>query len=71
MRRARILLLWGVWVAVLPYLGFPFFWKNIFFTISGLAMVYISFVIYKEHKARDTGNTTFENFSENTDFADR
>jgi hypothetical protein len=71
MKRARTLLLLGLWVAVLPYLGFPYFWKNLIFTISGLGLVYISFVIYKEQKAMHTGNTTFENFSENSDFAGR
>jgi hypothetical protein len=70
MRRARILLLWGVWVAILPFLGFPYFWKNIFFVISGLGMIYISFMIYKEEKEKEKGNRTFENFSENSDFAD-
>ncbi len=71
MRRARILLFWGLWVAVLPYLGFPIFWKNIFLTLSGLGMVYISFLIYKEHKIKDVGNITYENFSENSEFSER
>ena len=68
MKRARILLLLGLWVAILPYLGLPYFWKNMLFTISGLGMVYLSFVFYKEHKKRTAGGTTFENFKENAEW---
>jgi len=68
MKRTRILLFWGLWVAFLPYLGFPYFWKNLLFTLSGLGMVYLSFILYKEHKMKNSGNTTFENFSENSNF---
>ena len=66
MRRERILLLLGLWVAVLPYLGFPYFWKNIFLTISGMALVYLSILYYYEtEKNGDRKTKTFENFSEN------
>lgn len=70
MKRARILLFWGLWVAVLPYLGFPYLWKNILFSLSGVGMIYVSFIFYKEHKKRTAGGTTFENFSENSDFSE-
>jgi hypothetical protein len=68
MKRARTLLALGLWVAALPYLGFPYFWKNILFSLSGLGLVYLSFVLYKEYRAQYTGNTTFDNFMENSDF---
>lgn len=68
MRRARILLMFGIWVAILPYLGFPYSWKNILFTLSGLGLVYSSFVLYKESKTKKTKEKTFDNFSENHDF---
>jgi len=68
MRRARILLMFGIWVAILPYLGFPYSWKNILFSLSGLGLVYLSYVLYKEYKAKKTIAKTFDNFSENHDF---
>ncbi|MEJ0002212.1 MAG: hypothetical protein WDN09_03510 [bacterium] len=67
MQRARILLAFGVWIAVLPYLGFPIAWKNIFFVVTGVGLAYFGYVLYREHKVR-TGRQTFDNFSENRDF---
>lgn len=64
MSKPRILLLLGTWVAILPYLGFPYSWKNILFTISGLGLCYFSYIMYKEDK---TGEKTkkIDSFSEN------
>ena len=64
MRKARILLVLGIWVAILPYLGFPYSCKDILFTISGLSLVYFSYMLYKESKEKHT-TETFDNFSEN------
>jgi len=68
MRKIRTLLILGVWVAVLPYLGFPHAWKNILFTLSGLGFIYISFILYRESKKGEPKNSPFDNFSENSDF---
>ncbi|MDO8660246.1 MAG: hypothetical protein Q7K54_06690 [Candidatus Parcubacteria bacterium] len=66
MRRPYILLTLGIWVAVLPYLGFPYFWKNILFTLSGLGLMYVSFLMYKEFKhQKKNKKETYDNFSEN------
>ena len=66
MKKAWILLILGVWLAILPYLGFPYSWKDILTVLSGLGIVYVSFVVYKESKAKqDTEEKTFDNFSEN------
>lgn len=66
MRRPYILLTLGIWVAVLPYLGFPYFWKNILFTLSGFGLIYVSFLIYKEFKQQKKNKKeTYDNFSEN------
>ncbi len=63
MRITRILLISGVWIAVLPYLGFPIFWKNILITLTGLGAVYLGYLLYKKEK---TGTAeTYDNFSEN------
>lgn len=64
-----MLLILGIWIAVLPYLGFPIFWKNLLFVATGLSIVYFSYILYKEHKIITKQNKTvkkeFENFSEN------
>ncbi|MEK7105895.1 MAG: hypothetical protein AAB895_00880 [Patescibacteria group bacterium] len=61
MRRERIFLILGIWVAILPYLGFPYSWKNILFTISGLILVYYSYLIYKENKVVKTPEENTQN----------
>lgn len=67
MLKARLVLILGIWVAILPYLGFPFFIKNILFVITGFIFIYFSFVLYKEYK-EENGGEIFDNFSENRDF---
>ena len=66
MRKSYILLVLGIWLAILPYLGFPHFWKDILTTISGLGLIYASFIIYKESKTEKTRSAEiFDSFSEN------
>lgn len=48
MQMARILLIIGIWVAILPYLGFPIFIKNLLFVITGLILVYFGLLFYKQ-----------------------
>jgi len=66
MRKMRIFLILGIWIAVLPYLGFPYSWKDILTTLSGLGLVYLGFKLYKESKMVEIKEEkTFDNFSEN------
>ena len=65
MRRAKTFFILGIWVAALPYLGFPYIWKNILFSISGVILSILGFMIYREHKAMQDDGRTFDNFSEN------
>lgn len=67
MRDVRTLLILGIWVALLPYLGFPIFWKNILLSASGVALIFISYVYYRDSKKSES--VSFENFSENSDFS--
>ena len=68
MRKAKTLLILGIWVIVLPYLGFPQSYKNILFSLSGLAFVYFGYILYKENKKE---KDDFDNFSENHNFTER
>jgi hypothetical protein len=65
MSKARMLLILGLWIAILPYLGFPYLWKSILFTISGLGLIYMSYAFYKEGKLKNKKEKPFDNFSEN------
>lgn len=69
MRKAYILLIFGIWVVILPYLGFPYSWKDSLFTFSGLGLIYLSYALYKESKMKE--EETFDNFSENGDFDEK
>ncbi len=70
MSKAKIILILGVWVAILPYLGFPYSLKNILFSLTGLGIIYVGFVLYKESKVGETKKKIFDNFSENHNFSD-
>lgn len=67
MHKARTILLLGVWIAVLPYLGFPSLWKNILFALTGLVLIYQSFVLHQNQK-KSEGGQSFDNFRENPEF---
>lgn len=70
MLKARILLLIGIWVTILPFLGFPSSWKDILATLTGLGLIYFSYVLYKESKKKMT-EKKFDNFSENSSFEEK
>jgi len=66
MRKARIFLVLGIWITVLPYLGFPYSWKDLLTTFSGLGLICASFMLYREFKTKESEKEkTFDNFSEN------
>jgi amino acid permease len=60
-----MLLFLGLWVAILPYLGFSHSWKDILFTLTGLVLVAVSYMLYKEARAKEPKVKEYENFSEN------
>jgi hypothetical protein len=66
MQKMRIFLFLGIWITILPYLGFPYSWKDALTTLSGLGLVYLSFVLYREPKTKGLKiEKTFDNFKEN------
>lgn len=60
-------MLLGIWIAVLPYLGFPSLWKNILFALTGLVLIYQSFILYQNQK-KSWGGQSSDNFRENSEF---
>lgn len=65
MRKARMFFIQGIWIAILPYLGFPYPFRNGLISLSGLLLAYFGFMMYKDFKAREEKKRVFENFSEN------
>ena len=68
MYKARILLFLGTWIAVLPYLGFPYSWKDTLSFLTGLILICLSYLLYKDYKSKEKKEKTFDNFRENNDF---
>ncbi|MFA6585710.1 MAG: hypothetical protein WCS86_00935 [Candidatus Paceibacterota bacterium] len=70
MSKEKIIIILGVWTAILPYLGFPLSLKNILLSITGLGLVYLGYISLRSSKAGETEEKTFENFSENHNFTE-
>lgn len=71
MRKAQILLFLGIWVAILPFLGFTYEWLDILTTLTGLIFIYFSYILYRNFKAteqKEPKEKTFDNFRENNNF---
>lgn len=47
-QKARTFFFIGVWVALLPFLGFPKSWKNLFFLATGIIISYLAYRLNKE-----------------------
>lgn len=52
MRKEKVLFIIGLWVIVLPFLGFTNSWRKILFFITGLAIIYLAYLFYLEVKNR-------------------
>jgi archaellum biogenesis protein FlaJ (TadC family) len=68
MIKARILLALGVWMTILPYLGFPNSWKDVLTTLSGLGLILLSYLFFKDSRSVEKKEEKFDNFKENGDF---
>ncbi len=71
MSKEKIIFILGIWIAVLPYLGFPLSLKNSLLLITGLSLVYLGYLLYKDAKASEKKGKTFDNFSENSNFSEK
>lgn len=58
MNKEKVLLVLGVWLMVLPFLGFPDFWKTAFIVLTGLIITYLSALIWKQVRIRNINNVT-------------
>lgn len=65
MSKVKIIFGLSVWITILPYLGFPYSLKNVLFSVTGLGLIYLAYTLYRDFKAGETKEKTFDNFSEN------
>lgn len=71
MRKERTLFFIGIWVGILPFLGFPNSWRKILFIITGIALIYLSYLFRQEAKARlealklNSNEQTMDSFIDN------
>lgn len=52
MRKEKTLFIIGLWIIILPFLGFPNTWRKVLFIITGLAIMYMAYLFYLEYKKR-------------------
>ncbi len=71
MNKVRTMTFLGFLLAIMPYLGFPYFFKNLIITVLGLYIAYIAGMTwYKKTQEKSTVSQIFENFSENKSFVE-
>ncbi|MEI8130063.1 MAG: hypothetical protein WCG55_00995 [bacterium] len=56
MNKEKVLLILGVWLIILPFLGFPDLWKTILISATGVVVVYLSALIWKQVRMRALNN---------------
>jgi hypothetical protein len=66
MRKIKIILVLGIWTAILPYLGFPDSWKTVLFSLTGFGFIFLSYLLYKDNKTKKDFKT-FDSFKENVE----
>jgi len=59
--KQKAILIVGIWVAILPFLGFPSSWKRFFFFLSGLLLIYIAYLLHREGKRPAAPKTYVDN----------
>ena len=60
MSNRRIIFILGVWVAILPFLGFPASWKQVLFVLSGLTLIGFSYYIEEsKHRPKKEASDVF------------
>ena len=51
MSKHSIIITLAIWVMILPFLGFPSFWRTLFFVLSGLGIIFYTFLLRGEHSS--------------------
>lgn len=58
MSKQKAIFFIGLWVAVLPFLGFPGSWKRVFFVATGVGLAYLGYILNKQAKEATSAQPT-------------
>ena len=61
MKKERTLFGLGIWVAILPFLGFPDSWRKILFVISGILIICLASLFRNQYKKQFISKQTESN----------
>ncbi len=68
MRKERTLFVLGIWVAIVPFLGFTNAMRKGIFMLTGIALIYLAYLFYIQTKARARkDDTRMKSFVDNVD----
>lgn len=56
MSKDLVVIVLGLWVAAMPFLGFPGLWETAIFVVSGLAIAILMFMIRQSFAHRESKN---------------
>ena len=56
----------GIWLAILPFLGFPGSWRTVFVFLSGAGVAALGFLVRAETLSRSRGFPKDASFTQNT-----
>jgi hypothetical protein len=70
MRKEKTLFIIALFIILLPFLGFPIVWQKVLFFMTGIALIYLSYLFYLEVKIRllnkdDQSKTFIDNIENN------
>jgi arginine exporter protein ArgO len=58
MKRDYTLLFIGIWIMILPFLGFPTSWKKVLLIVTGLFVVFIGYMVWRERLNKEKQENT-------------
>lgn len=61
MSKRQLLCLFGVWVAIIPFLGVPSDWSSIVSVVSGFIIIYVSYNLPHQKRDSDSENSVDSN----------
>lgn len=65
MSKEMTLIVLGIWVVVVPYLGVPGQWRTVLLVVSGIAIAVIGFLLRGEALGRGTPTSKHATFVDN------
>lgn len=48
MSKDIVIIVLGIWIAIVPFLGFPGLWETIIYVVSGLGVVLMTFLLRRD-----------------------